>query len=201
MCEQISLLAGFGKVDITPDYPTGLGGYSNAESRQHTGIADRIYTTCVALTEGEDTILLFTFDGCACDQGVAEKIRAAVTPITGIPGEKIFCSATHTHSAPALWGYPNMRRYYGDLLLACVEAARQALADQAPAVQCAAKQEVPGMNFVRHSSIKKLIIYLPFSSFKKQNSVSTSTSDSTNTGETPRSSAISLIVFASLRTQ
>ena len=150
MCEQISLLAGFGKADITPDYPTGLGGYSNAESRQHEGIADRIYTTCVALTQGEDTILLFTFDNCACDHGTAEKIRAAVTPITGIPGEKIFCSATHTHSAPALWGYPNVHRYTADLLLACVDAARLALDDQAPAVQFAAKQEIPDMNYVRH---------------------------------------------------
>ena len=40
MSEEKILLAGYSKVDITPDYPTGLGGYSNAESRQHTGIAE-----------------------------------------------------------------------------------------------------------------------------------------------------------------
>ena len=42
MCEQQGLLAGFAKVDITPAYQVGLGGYSNAETRRNVGIADRI---------------------------------------------------------------------------------------------------------------------------------------------------------------
>ena len=154
MSEERVLLAGYSKVDITPDYPTGLGGYSNAESRQHVGIAERVYATCIALTEGEETILLYTIDNCACEHSIAEKIRAMVTVATGIPGEKIFCSATHTHSAPALWGYPNVKRYTTDLLLACVKAAREALEDRAPATQMAAKKDVFGMNYVRHFKLQ-----------------------------------------------
>ena len=57
MCEQQGLLAGFAKVDITPDYQVGLGGYSNAESRRNIGIAEKIYATCIALTDGDETIL------------------------------------------------------------------------------------------------------------------------------------------------
>ncbi len=147
---QEGLYAGYGKVDITPDYPTGLGGYSNAESRQHEGVVENIFVTCIALTEGEETILLYTLDNCACDHEFAEKIRKAVAPFTGIDGEKIFCAATHTHSAPALWGYPNVARYKADVLEAAVKAAREALEDRAPAKLMAAKQDVYGMNFVRH---------------------------------------------------
>jgi len=157
MSEAI-LLAGFGKVDVTPDYPTGLGGYSNAESRQHEGIQERVYATCIAITQQVDdeqsTVLLYTIDNCACDQGFAAKIRAAVEPVTGISGDRIFCSATHTHSAPALWGYPNVKRYTADLLMACVKAAREALDDRAPATQMAAKKDVPGMNYVRHFKLQ-----------------------------------------------
>ena len=133
------------------DYPTGLGGYSNAETRQHEGVVENIFTTCIALTEGEETILLFTLDNCACDHHCAELIRGVVTPITGIPGEKIFCSATHTHSAPSWGGYANGQRYKQDLLMACVQAAREALVDRAPAKVLAAKKDIFGMNFVRHN--------------------------------------------------
>ena len=150
MTEQNGLLAGYGKVDITPDYPTGLGGYSNAESRQHEMVVENIFTTCIALTEGEETILVYTIDNCACDQYLAEKIRSVVAPVTGVPDEKIFCSATHTHSAPSIWGYPNVKRYTADLLMACVKAALEALADRAPAKVMAAKKEFFGLNFVRH---------------------------------------------------
>jgi hypothetical protein len=151
MCEEKGLLAGFGKVDVTPDYPTGLGGYSNAETRQHEGVVENIFTTCIALTDGEETILLFTLDNCSVDHNYAELIRGVVTPVTGIPGEKIFCAATHTHSAPSWGGYANGQRYKQDLLMACVQAAREALADRAPAKLLAAKKDIFGMNFVRHN--------------------------------------------------
>ena len=103
MCEKQELLAGFAKIDITPDYPVGLSGYSDAETRIFEMVVEPIFATCIALREGEQTILVFTIDNCACDHGTAEKIRAAVTDATDIPGEKIFCSATHAHSCPGVW--------------------------------------------------------------------------------------------------
>ena len=149
MCEQQGLLVGFAKIDITPDYPVGLSGYSDAESRIHQMVVEPVYATCIALTEGEKTILVYTIDNCACTHGTAEDIREAVTKATEIPGEQIFCSATHGHSCPAVWGY-NGKRYTHQLYAACVLAAEKALADQAPAKILAAKKEFPGMNFVRH---------------------------------------------------
>ena len=150
MSENTGLLAGFAKVDITPDFVTGLGGYSNAESRLHTGVAEPIYTTCIALTDGDETILVYTIDNCACDHGVAEWIRERVTEATGIAGEKIFCSATHSHNCPSFWAYPTAEQYRELLLNACVEAAKKALEDRAPAKTMGTKKQFPNMNFVRH---------------------------------------------------
>lgn len=148
------LLAGFAKIDITPDYPVGLGGYSNAESRRSVGVAARIYATCIALTDGEETILLYTIDNCACSAPVAEEIREVVSAATGIAGEKIFCAATHSHNAPSLFGHPEAKMYKNELLAVCAKGAQQALADRAPAKVMAAKKKFPGMNYVRHVKLE-----------------------------------------------
>ena len=144
---QQGLLAGFGKVDMTPDYSVSLGGYGDELQRKHEMVAEPIYTTCIALTEGEETILVYTSDILSCYKRMADDIRMAVTAATGIPGEKIFCAATHSHSAPA---YGIEKEFWEDWKIASVKAAKLALADQAPAKVLAAKKEIHGMNFVRH---------------------------------------------------
>ena len=153
MCEQ-GLLAGFAKIDITPDYQVGLGGYSNAESRRNEGIAARIYATCIALTDGGETILLYTIDNCACARGIADEIREVVTAATGIAEDKIFCAATHSHNAPSLFCHPEAAMYRNELYAACARAAQLALEDRAPAKTLAAKKEFPGMNCVRHVELE-----------------------------------------------
>lgn len=158
MCEQTGLLAGFAKIDITPDYQVGLGGYSNAESRRNTGIAERIYATCIALSEGDEKILVYTIDNCACAHNIAEQIREVVGAATGIAGDKIFCAATHSHNAPSLFGHPEAKMYMNQLLAACARGAQLALEDRAPAKVMAAKKEFPGMNFVRHIELENGVI-------------------------------------------
>lgn len=152
------LLAGFAKMDITPDYQVGLGGYSNQETRRNTGIDDCIYATCIALSDGDETILLYTIDNCACPRGFAEDIRGVVTEATGIAGEKIFCAATHTHSAPALGGYPEEKMYTNQLLVACARGAQLALEDRAPAKLMAATKEFPSWNFTRHVQLENGVV-------------------------------------------
>ena len=149
-----TLQAGYAKVDITPDYPVGLGGYSNAESRRSVGIAARIYATCIALTDGDETILLYTIDNCACARPIADQIREVVSAATQIPGEKIFCAATHSHNAPSLFGHPEAKMYMNELLAACARGAQLALADRAPAKIMAAKKQFPGWNFTRHVELE-----------------------------------------------
>ena len=145
-----SLHAGFAKIDITPDYNIGLAGYSNAETRVSEEIEDRIYISCIALADGEETILVYTLDNCACAGETAEMLRAPITEALGIPGEKIFFSATHSHNCPALSVHPLAPQYVEELKGYTVEAARQALADLAPATAMAAKKIFQGMNSTRH---------------------------------------------------
>lgn len=147
---QPGLFAGFGKVDITPDYPTGLGGYGNAAARMVEAIAERIYATCIALSDGDETILVYTIDTCAMSQGSQDWLRNTLSSALSIPGEKMFFTATHCHSAPAFYGYPNLQRYLNDLCRWLQEAAQQALLDRAPATVYAGKKQIPGMTFVRH---------------------------------------------------
>jgi len=144
------LQVGYSKINITPEYKVGLGGYSDAETRTAQGFIDYIYTTCIAATSGDETILIFTIDNCAAARDIADTIRAAVSPATGIAAEKIFIGATHGHNCPSMFSYPNAGQYKEDVANWCAEAAVAALADRAPAKLLQAKAEHENMNFIRH---------------------------------------------------
>ena len=145
------LQIGYAKIDITPDFSVGLGGYSDAETRRSEGFVTYIYATCIAATYGEKTILMFTIDNCAASASVANKIRNVVSPATGIPETDIFVGATHCHSCPSLTTSDDAgSKYYQLLLDATVKGATEALADRSPAKMEAGTQIIEGMNFVRH---------------------------------------------------
>ena len=145
------LQVGYSKINITPDFSVGLGGYSDMETRRSEGFVDYIYITCVAVTAADETILMYTVDNCAAPKSVADKIRGAVTPATGIAKDKIFVGATHAHSCPSLvTSDAEGARYYELLLKAATEAATKALEDRSAAQMLAAMPTIEGMNAVRH---------------------------------------------------
>lgn len=145
------LNVGYARENITPDFSVGLGGYSDAETRRSQGFIDYIYATCIAMTEGEETILVYTIDNCAMTHAFAEKIRDRVTAATNIASDKIFCVATHSHSCPSLTtGDAEGTKYQELLLTATVTAAENALDDRAPATLLAGTTDLELMNFVRH---------------------------------------------------
>lgn len=146
-----SLQAGFARVDITPDFSVGLDGYHNEETRRSQGVRDPIYLTCIAVSEAEETILIFDADLLSINDWLADQMRQVVCPATGIPADKMFFGATHTHSAPANYtDQEDSLRYRGVLLEAFVAAAKGALADLAPARMLTATKKIRGMNFVRN---------------------------------------------------
>ena len=142
---QRGLQVGFAKINITPGYSVGLSGYSNAEVRRSEGFLDYIYATCIAVSQEEETILLYTVDTIAMTHNEAEFFRGQITQATDIPGEKIFFGATHAHSCPEKSG-----QYKQELSQWMVEAAQKALEDRAPATVQATTTEIEGMNFIRH---------------------------------------------------
>ena len=52
------LQVGYARADITPDYEICISGYGDDETRRSQGVHDPIYLTCIAITSGDDTILI-----------------------------------------------------------------------------------------------------------------------------------------------
>ena len=145
------LQVGYSRVKITPQYPISLSGYGDEPIRISQGVKDDLYATCIAITQGEDTILLFALDLVGVNDGIRSKIRESVCPATGIPESHVFISASHTHSGPILGGdAPSAVDFREKLWVRVRQAAEEALADRAPAQMLYTMQEVPGMNFIRH---------------------------------------------------
>lgn len=151
MSTNQSLRTGFARQAITPHYTVCLAGYGDDEIRRSQGVADDIYLTCIAITDGNQTILMYTADLLSFAGPAADLLRQRVTPATGIPGDHIFCAATHNHSGPLLYGdQEDAVRFREEVLNAAVSVAQAALADRTSAHMLSTVQEVPGMNFIRH---------------------------------------------------
>ena len=145
------LYIGYGKADITPSNSVPLAGYGDSDNRMSTDIVAKIYATCIAMTDGEETVLLFTQDMTKSVDYWTTAVRNKIESELGIPGNRVMISSTHTHTAPETYSNnPAILEYQKFYMEAMVEAAKAALADRAPATVSGAKTEAPDMAFVRH---------------------------------------------------
>ena len=146
-----TLQAGFARENITPDGAVGLSGYQDSATRRMSGVLDYIFTTCVALRSGDDTLLVFTIDMIAMKDNWADKVRTTVSQATGIPTDYIMVGATHTHSGPDIEANEvadiEWERKFMD---ACAFAGKNALKDLADAKLEATTAQLENMTFVRH---------------------------------------------------
>ena len=141
------LQVGYGRGDITAPLGTPLAGYGNDSTRKSTQILDTIYATCLAMRNGDDTVLLFGTDALKSEEKFTQAVRERLTAETGVPAERILISATHTHSAPSM----NTGGEYVDIYVnGLTAAAKAALADLAPATISTARDQVEDLNYVRH---------------------------------------------------
>ena len=92
------LLAGFGRVNITPPLGIGLAGYFRP--RIADGILDELETNALALKADNDEIMLISIDNIGFENAVMKKIRESVSERTGIPEEAVFVHCTHPHTGP-----------------------------------------------------------------------------------------------------
>ena len=146
--ETAALQVGFGRVDITPDSPMPLDGYGQSEKRLHANVLDKIYVSCVAVTdENDQTILLMSADVTQSRNHL--DIRSQVSYATGIPIENILLAATHTHSSVDQ-GNSLAHRWIATYYTRSVEAAKAAMEDRAPAEVYIGSGKTENMNFVRH---------------------------------------------------
>jgi len=145
------LLIGYGRDSIMPQGQVNISGSGNQEHRISTGFLDILYATCIAITEGDSTILLFSTDTLTAKSGWTAEARILISAETGVPQENIQIAGTHTHSGPAVGGKePLVLEWKNVYMDALVRSAKQAMEDRAPATLYGAKVETQQMNFVRH---------------------------------------------------
>ena len=148
--EKSGLYVGYSRKDITPNYQVHLAG-GDWKSRTSTGFIDPITITCIAFTEGDQTLLMFTMDFLGSNQIFVDAAVEQISGQTGVPKENIWMNATHTHSSVAIYtDWDKVPQYRDTFNKAAVKAATDAIADQAKAEAYYGGVDAPGMAYVRH---------------------------------------------------
>lgn len=139
---------GYSRYDISPTTEILL-----KDGRLMTGVADPIYTTCIAVHDGDTTVLLYTIDVSNIKADQYELIRKRISTAVNVPLENIVICPTHNHSAPQPGipgGNPNNVSWTFNVVhTGMIESAKEAIADLDDAEILTAVGKTTGMAFVR----------------------------------------------------
>ena len=119
---------GYAKVNINPMLGIAVRGYYIP--RYAKGFLDDLEAHALALSLGEETIVLISVDNCAIDTSQAAAYMSRIQQASGVPADKIFLSATHTHTGPDL-KVPDIFEADGELIRTYADFLGQRLADVA----------------------------------------------------------------------
>ncbi|MBC8326402.1 MAG: hypothetical protein H8E27_12335 [Verrucomicrobia subdivision 3 bacterium] len=100
---QAALRAGAHTADATP---TVLPVHVNGGMRQRElgEVGSRIKVRAIVLADGTTTLAIVVVDSCMMTRDFLDDAKKAASERTGIRADRMFISATHTHSAPASMG-------------------------------------------------------------------------------------------------
>ena len=152
-----TLFAGFGKTCITPDFDVCLSGYGDELRRHAQGVAMDIYSTAVAISDGENTVVIITNDVIGSARDTTVELREKVGEAVGISPDRVYVTNIHSHATPRVNLDPNMPgavQFREFVFEKTIAAAKIAVADMVPASLSIADKQVPGMTFVRHWIMK-----------------------------------------------
>jgi hypothetical protein len=93
-------MLGVTRVDITPPVGTPLAGYGSRKGRGSTGIHDRLYARAVALSDGDQTVILLANDLLAITDDIRTAVYQKINREISLKPDSIMISASHTHSGP-----------------------------------------------------------------------------------------------------
>ena len=94
--------AGAATSNITPALGAEIIGGFNPFPSQH--VHDELHARCLVLDNGDTRLAFVVVDLVGADKLVYDEARRLVTAETGLPGECLIMSATHTHSATSALG-------------------------------------------------------------------------------------------------
>ena len=101
-----TLRAGFASTEITPGKELSLFGYGFRQEKLspgNEGVHDPLHIRAMVLEDADYRKLVFvSFDLCVIPTGLAEAWRREVADKLDTRAERVFLSATHTHSGPLL---------------------------------------------------------------------------------------------------
>ena len=140
---------GSAAVIITPPLGSSIPGYF--EDRRVTGVKDDLYAHALVI-QADPPLAILSLDIIAVSAETVAAIRRGAEAELGIPGERVFVHATHTHTGgPVMgaFGTQGDQAYLDTLARNCVEALRQAQAHAVPAALGFAGASVPGYAFNR----------------------------------------------------
>lgn len=121
-----SLLAGFGRSDITPLLGTQLVGY-DARARRAEGVHDPLLARALVLERAGERWALIACDLCFVGHKMTAAVRTEIARQTGIPPANIWVAATHTHSGPDDEDAGGWERPLAELVADAVTQACEAL--------------------------------------------------------------------------
>src|SRR5688572_15830612 len=96
---RAELRAGASAIDITPvKWPVVVnGGFLAAKADK---AIDPLHARCVVLNDGKTMLAMVVVDTCVLPHELVDEARARIHKATGIAGNRVMISATHTHTAP-----------------------------------------------------------------------------------------------------
>ena len=156
------LKAGFARLDMTPPLGAIIAGYFH--KREMKGILDPLSINAIALTVGEEKLIIITVDLMALGHERNLALRQAIEEKTGVPADCVILQALHQHTAPCITEavgltYTNDGVYHDLFMQKVVDAAVLALDDAADAALFAGEEEVPEkISFVRRYWMKSGIV-------------------------------------------
>jgi len=149
-----NLKIGFGRADITPINGLYMAGYPTV--RRGDGCLDDLSASCIAVSDGSTTAVVFTIDNIGITQLRGDELRRTVAERVGLPYEAVFYACTHIHTAPSIHGgfFPVDHEYNSIFYRSLADIAVQAIADLSEAELYGNKGEVNGISFIRRYKMK-----------------------------------------------
>lgn len=123
-CSSGSMIkVGLGETVITPPVNMLMAGF--ARSQMSTGVHDELHARTLIVEDASGNVaVLMTVSLVGVSRELAGRIREGIKEKTGIPGDKIAITATHTHSGPSVGRGKDDGSTYPDLLVTrCIESA------------------------------------------------------------------------------
>jgi neutral ceramidase len=145
---------GMSEVVITPPLGLPIPGYF--QQRPASGVKDELYAKAMVVDDGRNTAALVVIDAIGIEKEEVQRIRERVNVLTGIPGERVMVSATHTHTGGPVYKQHDFRdeEYVALLVRKSADAVALAMERSRPARIGFSVGEAKGISFNRRYVMK-----------------------------------------------